>query len=197
MRALDRLNLHIRHERFARAVYPSAMQKRVASYPAPAELPEGFAEWFKGSAMVEADGSPRVFYHGTRTSFTEFKARAPVAHSGGKKKPPAWWEDPRAVAKHNMGARQRFDPAGIYFTADPILAACYGPRILVVHLHLRNPYRAESREDVGVVTKQDRERLEEMGHDGLIYGGTEVSEYVVFKPSQAWIVADYPSVDPR
>lgn len=78
---------------------------------------ENFEQWFTGSVVVKADGTPAVLYHGTPRNFDAMK----------------------------VSARGTFG-SGIYCTTDPVCASTFageetGAQVMPVFLALHNPYR--------------------------------------------------------
>lgn len=147
-------------------------------YPEPGELPLGFAEWFQGSRMIETNGRPRPFYHGSHARFDHFQCgqlvRTARRHWGG------------------IDPRQR-DPQCIYLSADPLEATMYGQWVMLAYLRMTNPFRASHFSEVACVTQERRLALTAEGFDGVWFGDRFRSEIVIFDPRQAWIVASYPS----
>lgn len=84
----------------------------------PPDSPE-FKRWFGKSQMVDKDGKPRVFYHGTNRNFYTFKADAPQAHDRG------------------------FYGKGFYFDFWEGEAGYYGNRVIPVYLRVENPFDFE------------------------------------------------------
>jgi hypothetical protein len=78
-----------------------------------------FQRWFKGSKIVNADGTPKLMYHGTTGDIGEFTLAAKKNRSGM--------------------------PDGFYFTPDPNEASNYATEepnanVLPVYLSVKNPY---------------------------------------------------------
>lgn len=141
---------------------------------------EAFKRWFGDSKVVDADGNPKVMYHGTGKSFTEFKPRRAGA---------VFFAD-------NPGYASK------YFSALPGA----NNKVMQVYLSIKNPlvvdmkggatlpvgdkalvgtlrYARTLEDVVGVASQQ--------GYDGVIFTnrkptdeGYSSDEYVVFKPEQ-------------
>ncbi|MEO8296359.1 MAG: transglycosylase SLT domain-containing protein, partial [Burkholderiales bacterium] len=75
-----------------------------------------FKAWFKGSKVVNEDGSPKVVYHGTAGDFTEFDATG----SG-----------------RNYGFRG--GNKGIFFTSNPEAASAYAEQPALAYLDPKDP----------------------------------------------------------
>lgn len=144
-------------------------------------LPDSAAEWFAGSKTVCADGRPRPLYHGTDETFDQFSASAPRLHCGGK-------HGLRKAWARNQASQ------GIYFSADPFMAAHYGRWMVIAYLQLRNPFHCLAAEDIGNITPDRRDELEAQGFDGMIHEAGVLSEFVVFEPSQIRIAARHPTI---
>ncbi len=119
-----------------------------------------FLRWFGQSKAVDDAGNPRIYYHGTRADFNEFR--------------------PGSVGE--LGA-------GIYFSASPEDASDFaddgepgnGARVIPVYLRIINPANEEVAYEVESIHKGDTVRqLVTMGYDGVI------TDYVVmaFCPNQ-------------
>lgn len=114
----------------------------------------------KFSPVLDESGKPQIFYHGTKSDFTDFRA------SGGE-----------------YGK-------GIYFSADPNTAGMYasradgagGENIRPVLLAMKNPYIAKTRDEVRALGPT---KLKQMGYDGIIgIGPNGEKQYVVFDAEQ-------------
>tara|TARA_R110000823_G_scaffold16897_7_gene53888 strand:+ start:5256 stop:14153 length:8898 start_codon:yes stop_codon:yes gene_type:complete len=83
-----------------------------------------FDEWFGGSQVANADGSPTVVYHGTSSDVDAF----------------------------NEETRASFFGRGTYFTPDPKLASGYageeaGANVMPVYLSIANPYEVNQKDN--------------------------------------------------
>ena len=129
--------------------------------------------------MLNENGSPKRFYHGTPSDqdFSEFK--------------------PTKIGE--------FGPA-IYFSNNPEDASDYSyaprnrqattnPRVIPVHLNIKNPYLGgvdkfwKTFGKAGEPDKMAIERAKEAGHDGIIepkkdWKGKPFNHYIVFHPTQ-------------
>lgn len=140
-----------------------------------------FKAWFGGSKVVNADGSPRVLYHGTEgRRFNKF--------------------DPKRIGsgKDNNDFMQGvgFFGRGFYFTSNEVRASQYGMTRIPVFLSLQNPLIVPDEETIGDATEREfGERvsprdlqgfLAERGYDGVIKQDRSeyLSEYVAFEPTQ-------------
>ena len=79
------------------------------------DTPE-FKRWFGKSQMVDENGEPRIFYHGTNEDFYTFDAAAPHTHDAG------------------------FYGQGFYFDFWDWEAEYYGNRVLPVYLRVEKPF---------------------------------------------------------
>jgi hypothetical protein len=86
--------------------------------PTAPDTPE-FKQWFKGSKIVNEDGTPKAMYHGTTGNISEFKISE----------------------KKNRTSM----PDGFYFTSDPKEASDYATNdenanVIPVYLNVKNPF---------------------------------------------------------
>lgn len=86
--------------------------------PTAPDTPE-FKKWFKGSTIVNEDGTPKAMYHGTTGDISEFK---------------------NSPKKNRTGM-----PDGFYFTSDPKEASDYATNdenanVIPVYLNVKNPF---------------------------------------------------------
>lgn len=110
-----------------------------------------FRRWFGASQVVDAQGRPRVVYHGTDRAFDAF--------------------DPGQAGARTQGGA--WGGPALYFSSSPRIASGYADRhggnVLPVYLRIRRPFVVEGRgrswRDVfpGIVTT-----AREAGHDGLV-----------------------------
>lgn len=143
---------------------------------------KNFKEWFGDSKVIDENGNPLVVYHGTNSDFSKFKPS-------------------KSVGTHN----EIDQIEGIYFTDNKEGANWYAlvendPRFLKsVYLYMKNPYYADNynqlKEELKIdKLKQVKNRLINLGHDGLIMnkgfysGGGPFKLYLVFEPDQIKII---------
>ena len=152
--------------------------------PRPLYETPGFAKWFEGSKVVNADGSPMVMYHGTDadSDFNVFNTYDAVgSHFGTLEQ-----------------AHERAD-AGILDTVanGAVISSARGQRIMPVYLAIKNPLRLQdlgtwspdyvatellsrgimNQEEVDRMDDDDyhngdemiRTALEDSGYDGIVY----------------------------
>ena len=135
-----------------------------------------FRRWFKGSKVVNEDGTPKVMYHGSNADFTAFDKRKAKAGVFGK---------------------------GFYFTPNERVARMYGSaHVLETYVSIKNPYVVnDSMGFVGAdyrymqsefgtaerITDQNVSKvLREQGYDGVMVYDADGSlkEIVAFAPTQ-------------
>lgn len=119
------------------------------------DLPQ-FREWFGGSKVVDAEGTPLVVYHGTDREFDNFDA-----------------------------TKQSAD-GGFFFSTDPQLASRYaasramddgtGANVQPVYLSVKNPLVSDD------VRPEAIAAAKAAGYDGIVYRGGE--QIVAFEPQQ-------------
>ena len=147
-----------------------------------------FRRWFGSSTVVNADGTPRVVYHGTREVFDAFSLRAMPRTKGG--------------------TRDRAEGgAALYFSTNPEATSEYGEdgSVMSVFLRVERPLVIDTQGKTWVeyidMVREQREaywdavrRNRTPAHDGILFHGTTetISEfasfvsdtYVVFDPRQ-------------
>ena len=117
-----------------------------------------FKRWFGKSKVVNADGSPKVMYHGTKSG--AFEVFDPEL--GNKR-----------VRLNTLGT-------GNYFASDRKSAQRYGERVIEAYVSLQNPYivtpqegglKAQIENEFGIELESRRDIQEELrkrGYDGVI-----------------------------
>lgn len=127
-----------------------------------------FQKWF-GDSVMEINGKPIVFYHGTKNKFNEFdKSKI------GSSNDPGW-----------LGS-------GFYFYDNYEDAAQYG-KVNSYYLHIENPYFATKEDNDYLaemnnmeISKNFTQELISQGYDGVYFNGNLRGETVVFEPDQIW-----------
>lgn len=128
---------------------------------------DGFKEKFKDSMMVDKEGDPIIFYHGSKYDFDEFDE-----NKIGSSTDNGWlgW--------------------GFYFYMDEHEASQYG-NVKRYILCTEEPYYPTDEEHEELIeldneesSKQFSDDLMRNGHDGVHYNGNLRGETVVFEPSQ-------------
>jgi hypothetical protein len=126
-----------------------------------------FKNWFGDSEMVDREGNPIIFYHGSKSDFETFDK-----NKIGSSTDPGWLGE------------------GFYFYGNPHDAAQYG-KVKSYYLKIENPYFAtdEENERLAELNNQDASRefsedLKLQGYDGVYYNGNMRGETVVFEPGQ-------------
>lgn len=126
-----------------------------------------FDRWFRGSVVVNEDGTPKVMYHGTRTENGEF------------------WEFDASKAVKRGGLGFKALGEGNYFTSKPLTGTeRYGNRVMQVYLSIKHPVEVvqgeffreavsrETGEDLQDIQrmshKEIQQLLRDMGYDGVI-----------------------------
>lgn len=151
------------------------------------EALRSFWRWFAGSAVVDDDGRPIVFYHGTSQDFSIFDRTASTT-----------------VFRHPVS----MDHVGSWFSSSPDAAANYAmnPAVMPVYLRLRRPAHLtfdqfledgqqfdfdwdESKAAGGFDGGAVREFYSGEGYDGIAFldaeiDGMEQRVYVAFDPAQ-------------
>jgi|GEM_PF-3349859 len=195
------------HERIMRVAKQQA--EAPPERPAPGSKPTGrFAaikdraanlkRWFGKSVVKNADGSPKVVYHGT-----------PVWERNGKSLGDVTSFDRNAAGKA-LNRTPGMDAVGSWFTDSPEGAGDFSGSEGVVyptHLKIENPWRptsfdeflARGRKAAGLPPKGNpmgrfdpqylRNELKRAGHDGIIFpsmkiDGREQQYHVAFEPEQ-------------
>lgn len=128
-----------------------------------------FKNWFDNSVMIDKNGNPIVFYHGSSNDFDTFdKSKFGTATDAG------WLGE------------------GFYFYTDKYEASHYG-KVGEYFLKIENPYYATDEDNERLAELNDvnasklfSEELKNEGYDGVYYNGNLRGETVVFEPSQIW-----------
>lgn len=123
---------------------------------------DDFKRWFGKSITTNSDGTPKVYYHGTKSDIESFN-------------------------KDSAGKVSGFsDERGFYFTEDPSYASNYsgeyvggGSRTMPVYLKIENPLRL-NKDHAGYLSTKMKENLEAQGYDGIV----AKMETVVWNPEQ-------------
>lgn len=130
---------------------------------------QAFKDWFAGSVMVNPDGSPRSFWHGTFQDFESFKGYE--AHR------PEW----------------RADTVGIYFSDAHDYACRHGYNVMKVYLNARCPLVVTDYADVCRISVARRAYLASQGYDAITFSlrgrADEIDEIAVFDPDQVMLVS--------
>jgi hypothetical protein len=131
-----------------------------------------FKAWFRDSKVVNADGSPKVVYHGTKATFDAFN----TDKNGG-----AFFTSNRSYAK-NYGRNER------------------GGRVEAVYLSIQNPLDMNNKADRSgylknrAVGEDAYAYAKRTGRDGLI---TTLKEFVAFTPTQIKSTENIGTFDPN
>ena len=163
----------------------------IAARPSPLDNPN-FRAWFKDSRVVDANGQPRVVYHGTRADIERFEH--------GHARPNGYfWDDNglgfffdahpgRRSDSGNWGGAAGF--AGVRQTDGETVAAT-GATIMPVYLSLQCPYVFSYTEYIDALKSAGsgealKEQLEVLGNDGVIRlsPAGEPNHFVAFYPEQ-------------
>jgi hypothetical protein len=80
-----------------------------------------FEDWFRGSRAVDADGNPRVFYHGTNSPISKFS-------------------NVRMGAASNVFGTWKIKRFGIFVAEDPKLASEFGSHIIPLYIYTHTPW---------------------------------------------------------
>lgn len=134
-----------------------------------------FITWFGDSKTINDDGTPKIYYHGTDSTFKSFDSsfigKTPYAHDD-----------------HGLG---------FFFSNNKSFVSQFGSNVMDVYLSIKNPEYIEYDEYIKAIGGGDseyptyngdslREFLIKNGNDGIIVTGwnprTEI--VCVFKPNQ-------------
>lgn len=122
---------------------------------------------FPNTAMINRDGSPVIFYHGSKNDFDEFS-------------------DSMIGSSTDAGWLGR----GFYFYTNPQEASQYG-NVRKFYLNIEDPYYATGEDNERLAELNDPEasaeftqQLIDEGYDGVYYNGNLRGETVVFDKSQ-------------
>jgi len=130
---------------------------------------KSFIHWFGNSEMIDSNGKPTIFYHGSNNTFNVFDPK-----KIGSATDPGWLGE------------------GFYFYTDVHEAAQYGT-VGAYLLKIENPYFATHEENERLAelnsveaSREFSENLKNEGYDGVYYNGNLRGETVVFNPNQIW-----------
>ncbi len=144
------------------------------------ELPE-FKDWFGESKVINEDGNPQVFYHGTKNDFIGFDKSMDKTDSG------FWFAEAPTASRFAEASREGF-------TGE-------GSNVIPVYLSIENPYIHDKKADFGLTAKEVVEQAKKQGHDGVLFTGEKSgSVYVAFEPGQVKSVFNrgaFDKSDPR
>lgn len=126
-------------------------------YEADSSNPVYFEPNSANPALLNKDGTPKVFYHGTNGDFTSF----------------SYGEIGNATGVGILGD-------GFYFTDKKTLAKNYGKNVMPCYLKLSNPYIASASD----AYKLNTGKLLDQGYDGVILEAHNGTVYMVFDNTQ-------------
>ncbi len=140
-----------------------------------------FKAWFGNSKMVDAEGKPKIFYHGTRKAFDVFdKTHLRVLGDG----------DPAQNAMGFFFAESKEYASEIYGGFKEPMA---------VYLKIEKPYLLSGREYVSLDTAEKVEEflrdIKSHGYDGVIIA--DGTENVAFESTQIKSVNNKGTFDPN
>ena len=138
------------------------------------KLNDNFWKWFGNSKCVDEQGKPLVFYHGTKSNFTNFDMNK---------------------AGENYGGYSAYGK-GMCFTTDESFARRWGNKayglnktnVMAVYLSIQNPYRYSPFNSDSTCNhkKISVEEMIEQGYDGILdfTNSPQCFEAVAFYPNQ-------------
>lgn len=129
---------------------------------------------FRNSAMVDDEGNPTTFYHGSKSDFVSFDKK-----KIGTANDPGW-----------LGY-------GFYFYTEEDQAVQYG-KVKEYYLNIENPYYATYEENKKLAeansvskSKAFTKKLISERYDGVYFNGNLRGETVVFEPNQIFLKEDF------
>lgn len=163
----------------------SPVKMRISSETESQQFKRWFGDWQNrpesASKIVNADGTPKVMYHGTREENGNFHV----------------FDESKAVKKGGLGLRAL--GKGNYFTAKKLDGSeRYGTRVIPAYLNIKTPFKVEAGEsfhskitsELGLDPKIDTDSLQkemkDHGYDGVIQfdQNGDISIAVVFDSNQ-------------
>jgi len=139
----------------------SPVKSRVSNVTESQQFKRWFGDWQNhpenSSKVVNADGTPKVVYHGSAEQFTTFS----YGHIGS-----------------STGVGILGD--GFYFTDKKRLAKGYGKNLYPVYLQMKNPYIATESDAYKLRT----EDIQQQGYDGVVLRAPQGDVYMVFENTQ-------------
>lgn len=115
-----------------------------------------FHDWFGDSEAVDKEGRPLVFFHGTRTDVSKFKAGVPTKNTG------LFWFDYDAV-RH-----------AVFFTLNPEFASSFaeisgsGSNVMPVYLQMLDPCDLTKG-----LSEEAEQRLDRAGYNIKLFGSVQ------------------------
>lgn len=121
-----------------------------------------FVRWFRDSKLVDKNGVPRVFYHGTGQSFVSFDNEKSPKGIDKNLKGVSWFSSAPEVAGEFAGHPWEEVRSGVRMKGRPV--------IMPVYLRVENPYVDLHGELAlgGGLTREVARDLERQGYDGVI-----------------------------
>ncbi len=133
-----------------------------------------FKRWFKDSKIVNADGSPKIMYHGTlHGGFNVF--------DGGKD----YWYFSDSMEYANSFAGIKEDGTFYENTKDGMEKGYYTPKVYEAYLSVQNPFVTEDQDVIEDALYWDRtlaQKLRDKGYDALML--KDGSQVIVLNRSQ-------------
>lgn len=135
-----------------------------------------FRHWFGDSQVTDANGAPRVVYHGTASDFWAFDAARLGENTGHLTAPLGFF-----FTENRAEAQRYAEKASEGVPADE--------RLIDVYLSIQNP-KAMTLEQFHAIDSFDqaravREQLQRQGHDGIRLTSNGRSQWIAFVPTQA------------
>ena len=139
----------------------SVVKSRIKNTTETRQFKRWFGDWQNdpahASKVVNADGTPKVVYHGTNAEFTVF-------------------DNSMIGSSTQVGVLGD----GFYFAETKELAKMYGEQVMGTYLSIKNPYYAKPEEAFNI----DAYQLEQQGYDGAIMQTARGMIYSVFDSNQ-------------
>lgn len=135
-----------------------------------------FAEWFGDSKVVDADGKPLVLYHGTTRNFSKFDMNADQTSGDVGKLGAFFTNSSKYACAYAENIKGETQAGGVVM---PVFLAINNPKVESI----------EKMEDIESGYTKDqvakyKAKLLRDGHDGILFQGNGVDEYVAFSPTQ-------------
>ncbi len=153
-------------------------------------------EWFSKSKMVDKEGNPQVFYHGSGRSFDEFKTQNTAGKFGG-----AYFTKSTGLASSYAQTRTKIGESGQVY---PVYLKIENPKIMDdpgLWGKLKTQFSKIKGEPTSssALTTEDINNLKSRGYDGIV--NKTLNEVVVFDPTQVKSAVGnrgtFSSTDPR
>lgn len=130
---------------------------------------DAFKTWFGDSVLVDSDGRPKTFWHGSFRNFTTFDE------------------------SEELHPAQRQGTTGFYFTSMFNYACAYGYNLYKVALRAERVFTTTDYTEMEHISLADKAQFIKGGYDAIVFNraehGIHAREVVVFSPDQIALIS--------